>query len=214
MKEGYRADNPVSTFEPVNTDDREPTILAIPQVLRLLRAATTERAGAMLPYVVLGLFCGIRPTELRRLSWDDVDLAGGTVTISGKVAKMRGRRIVSIADNAAAFLLEHAAAHTPLVPANWRKDFAAVRAAAGLADWTADILRHTAISYHLGKHKDDAAAAAWAGNSADVIHRHYKGLVKAADVEAFWSITPASLDNIVSPQFQSAQKYLKIVVAT
>jgi hypothetical protein len=33
--------------------------------------------------------------------------------------------------------------------------------------------------------------AAWAGNSPDIIQRHYKGLMKKADAKAFCSITPS-----------------------
>jgi len=36
-------------------------------------------------------------------------------------------------------------------------------------------MRHTAISMYLAKHKDEGEAASWAGNSPNVIHRHYKG---------------------------------------
>ena len=51
-------------------------------------------------------------------------------------------------------------------------------------------MRHTAISMYLVKHKHEGEAASWAGNSPNVIHRHYKGVVKEADAAEFWSITP------------------------
>jgi hypothetical protein len=49
-------------------------------------------------------------------------------------------------------------------------------------------MRHTAISMHLAKHEHEGKTAAWAGNSPDIIQRHYKGLVKAKDAEAFWCL--------------------------
>ena len=33
----------------------------------------------------------------------------------------------------------------------------------------------------------------WAGNSPNVLHRHYKGLVKEADATEFWGLTPATV---------------------
>ena len=51
-------------------------------------------------------------------------------------------------------------------------------------------MRHTAISMYLATHKYEGEAASWAGNSPNVIHRHYKGLVKEADATEFWTITP------------------------
>ena len=51
-----------------------------------------------------------------------------------------------------------------------------------------DILRHTAISMHLAAHSNEGLTAAWAGNSPDIIQRHYKGLVRPADASDFWQI--------------------------
>ena len=45
----------------------------------------------------------------------------------------------------------------------------------------------------LSKHKHEGEAASWAGNSLNVIHRHYKGLVKEADATEFWTITPQTV---------------------
>jgi hypothetical protein len=80
---------------------------------------------------------------------------------------------------------------------NWRRDFDAVKRAAGwgsekkkLTPWTQDIMRHTAISNHLAYFQHEGKTAAWAGNSPDIIQRHYKGLVKQADAVAFWGIAP------------------------
>ena len=37
-----------------------------------------------------------------------------------------------------------------------------------------------------------ARALTWAGNSPNVVHRHYKGLVKDAEATEFWNLTPAA----------------------
>jgi integrase len=155
-----------------------------------------------MPYVVLGLFCAIRPTELARISWDDIDLKARTVTIGAKLAKMRQRRIVEIPNNAVQFLKPHAQDKTPIKGTNWRREFDAVKAKAGyggrsdekdeLKTWTADVMRHTGISHHLAKHQHEGKTATWAGNSPDVIQRHYKGLVNNKDARAFWAIAPVA----------------------
>lgn len=91
---------------------------------------------------------------------------------------------------------------------NWRRDFDAVKARAGyggrsgeeagLKRWTADVMRHTGISYHLAQHQHEGKTAAWAGNSPDVVQRHYKGLVKPKDAKEFWKIIPTKAqDNIL-----------------
>jgi len=56
-----------------------------------------------------------------------------------------------------------------------------------------DYMRHTAISMYLAKHKHEGEAASWAGNSPNVIHKHYKGLVKEADAKEYWKILPETV---------------------
>src|SRR5713226_3552722 len=54
-------------------------------------------------------------------------------------------------------------------------------------------IRHTAISMYLAKHKHEGEAASWAGNSPNVIHRRYKGLVKEADANEYWNMLPSTV---------------------
>lgn len=200
--QAYCSSNPVKSIEPIKVDRDEPQILALDGVKRLVAAAEAHRGGACMPYVALGLYCAIRPTELARLSWNEIDLKAKTVTIGAKLAKMRQRRIVEIPKNAIQFLTTHALTKTPIKGKNARRDFDAVKAAAGfggranknsdLKPWTADILRHTGISYHLAQHQHEVKTAAWAGNSPDVIQRHYKGIVNKNDAKAFWAIAPTA----------------------
>jgi hypothetical protein len=68
-----------------------------------------------------------------------------------------------------------------------------------LRPWIQDCLRHTAVSMYLAKHRHEGEAAAWAGNSPNAIHRHYKGLVKEADAIEYWTITPQNVtDKVLS----------------
>jgi integrase len=177
-----------------------------------MAVAQEYKQGVCVPHIVLGLFCAIRPTELARLSWDDMDLEAETVTIGSRLAKMRQRRIVEIPKNAVAFLAPHMAVQTPMKGKNWRRDFDKVKGLAGyggrsrggtvLKEWPPDVMRHTGISYHLAAHQHEGKTAAWAGNSPDVIQRHYKGLVKARESTEFWSILPAASKEII--QFRAA----------
>ncbi len=211
----FCASNPMGTIKPVKVERDEPETLTLAQARSLMAHAAAYKDGVVLPYMALGLFAGIRPTELARISWDDIDLEEGAITIGAKMAKMRQRRIVEMVcltendtkgkerklpASLIAWLLPHALRKTPFRGVNWRKDFDAVKALAGwgtatkqqpnLKPWTQDILRHTAISNHLAHFQHEGKAASWAGNSPDIIQRHYKGLVKAADAVEFWGILP------------------------
>jgi integrase len=200
--QAYCLENPVKSIEPIKVDREEPQILPLDGVKRLVQAAEAYKEGVCMPYVALGLFCAIRPTELARLSWNEIDLKAKTVTIGAKLAKMRQRRIVEIPKNAVQFLKMHEEEKTPIKGKNARRDFDAVKAAAGyggrsaekpeLQPWTADIMRHTGISHHLAQHQHEGKTATWAGNSPDVIQKHYKGLVKSKDAKEFWAIAPTA----------------------
>lgn len=200
--------NPMKLVDKSAVDAHEPSILSLADCRSLLVAARDYKEGLLLPYTVLSLFAGLRPTETARLSWDRVDLTDGTITLDGKTTKTRQRRIVKLPDNAIAWLLPMAPRHPKFVPPAFPRHFAQVKIAAGfkgkkgekakdgkpaLRPWIQDYLRHTALSMYLAKYKHEGEAASWAGNSPNVIHRHYKGLVKEADATEFWSITPETV---------------------
>jgi hypothetical protein len=207
--------NPMASIKPVKTERDEPETLTVPQARNLVEKAAAYKDGIVLPYIALGLFTGIRPTELARITWDNIDLEAGTVTIGAKLAKMRQRRIVemvcltakakdgrdyTLLANLIEWLTPHAVKKTPIRGVNWRRDFDAVKKSAGwgtgtdkrpsLKPWTQDIMRHTAISNHLAFFEHEGKTAAWAGNSPDIIQRHYKGLVKRTEAIEFWGIVP------------------------
>jgi hypothetical protein len=62
-----------------------------------------------------------------------------------------------------------------------------------LVQFVKDVLRHTGISHHLSWFNDENLTAAWAGNSPEIIHKHYKGLVTTLESQAFWTFLPAKL---------------------
>lgn len=197
-EKGYCATNPCAKIRPVKVERHEPAILTASQAARLLKAALEHRDGILLPYFALALFGAIRPTELSRLDWTRIDLKARSVTISSDIAKMRGRRIVELSPNCVAWLKPFAKSDGPIVPTGWREIFDVVKLKAGWGKppanrpWTQDILRHTGISMHLAEHEHEGRTASWAGNSPDVIQRHYKGLVKRSDAKQFWQIARPS----------------------
>lgn len=231
---GYTPSNPVDKIQRVEQDETEPAVLSLNECSRLMQAAEEHKGGRLVPYVALALFAGIRPDkELQRITWDDIDADSESITISGKVAKMRGRRTVEavkltkttgrgkdtlLPSNLFQWLAPHVKDRTPIKGINFRKDFDTIKLLAGfgtpdpkdekrkhLKPWVQDYMRHTAISYHFALFEHEGKTAKWAGNSPDIVHRKYKGLVKPSDVHKFWSITPGQASNVIQlPKEQAA----------
>ena len=220
VRRQFTVSNPITLVDKPAVDAHEPSVLSLADCRQLLAAAREYKDGLLLPYTVVALFAGLRPTEIARLTWDRVDLAEGTITLDGSMAKTRQRRIVELPPNAVAWLLPLAPQRPKFKPAAFGRHFRRVKKAAGfngkddtkakagepaLRPWVQDYMRHTAISMYLAKSKHEGEAATWAGNSPNVIHRHYKGLVKEADATEFWSITPETVKGqIVALPVQAA----------
>jgi integrase len=183
-------ENCMAAVANVKVDRKRPAIFDLPTVRGLLKAATDYEGGKTLPYFVLGLFCGLRPTEAERLTWDKIDLTDKLIAIETDGTKVRGgsERFVAISDNAVEWLREHSLSKKPI--AIDRKDFDAVKALAKLDKWPQDVLRHTAISNYQAEHRHEGLTAEWAGNSVEVVKAHYRRAIKPADAKCFWAIKP------------------------
>jgi len=181
VRRGYIGANPCDRVERV-TVDRKPPFILTPAQSRTLYAATPV---VMRPYVVLGLYGGLRPEEIPRLDWSNLDLAAGTVLVTGK----RRTRRVTLEPIAVKLLLEHPLRCGPVCPSNSTVDRWRGRAKAllGLKQWPQDLLRHTAASYLLTLQQDAGKVATRLGNSVKVLNAHYLNPPAAEASAEFWT---------------------------
>jgi len=204
VRREYAGENPVARVDPPRLERGEPVILSIREVENVLAASLTHKAGTLTPYLALACFAGLRPCELQRVNWDDIDLESKTLAVRSAAAKLRARRLVQLPDNLVPWLTPHFD-ETPIYPPNWRKDFDAVRRQAGFrgswakrgdesrAPWASDVLRHTSLSYRLALVKHEGEVARWAGNSPQILFTHYAGIIREADARVYWQLTPATV---------------------
>ncbi len=200
VAEDYALVNPVAKIATTARDQREPEILTLDEIKLFLRAVMTCKNDMPLAHAILGLFVGLRPEEIARLDWKNVDLEQRLVRIQGDGAKLRQRRVIEIPENAIVWLRR--CFGQPLAPSGMRREWDKARRTAGfkgswsrkgdenLKPWPPDVVRHTAISFHLAHGKDENDTASWAGNSPTTVHTHYKGLVNPRETAMFWSLTP------------------------
>jgi len=64
---------------------------------------------------------------------------------------------------------------------------------AAINPWPHNAMRHSFGSYFLGKTKDENLTASEMGNSPGVVIRHYRAVVKDAEITEYWRISPANV---------------------
>ena len=147
-------------------------------------AAATSRDPGMIPYLALGLFAGVRPLEIERLTWDDV--LDEYIEITAAKAKTRQRRLVSLSDNLKVWL----ALGGDLPIMNKRKRLARLLKIAQLT-WQPDVMRHSFASYHLAFHQSaDKTAFELGHRDSKMLFAHYRELVTKEAAQSYWDIRP------------------------
>lgn len=203
----YRVDNPIESVARPEFTREPPGILTVEQADALLaKAHETERELGLLPYVTLGLFCGIRTAELAALNWDDVNFRKRQVTIPARIAKKRRLRNIPIPDNAMAWLASYQGRKGPIAPPNSAHKLVRLARAAGVEPWPHNALRHSFGSYHFALTENAPETAARLGHKGDdILFEHYRALADKDDARRYFAILPqdASHETKVLP-FTSA----------
>ncbi len=151
-RQGWCDANPADAVERPPLHEQRIEILTPPQIKSLLRACEAPEFITMAPSVKLMLWCGIRPGEVQRLRWKDIDTREGVVYIDPSHSKTGGARAVPL--RGAAKMLhkyppESIKAEGSIAPQNWARLWRRVRQRAGFRTWQQDALRHTFASLHL-----------------------------------------------------------------
>lgn len=160
----------------------------------------------LLPFLVLGFFCGIRPNgELLKVEWRDIHLKDKNpeVVIRAEVNKTREARFIDLTPNACAWLetylkTRHSppAPSTRIVPFSFnilrkKREFIWNQAREENATWVPTGMRHTFASCYYAKFESvDNLLKQLGHGSADMLRKSHKRAVSKEEAEKFWSIMP------------------------
>lgn len=61
----------------------------------------------MIPWLAIAAFAGLRTAEIQRLEWSEVNLSRRHIEIKAGSAKTTARRLAPVANNLAAWLVDH-----------------------------------------------------------------------------------------------------------
>lgn len=148
--------NPVKLVERKKIVEKEIEPLSLAQTRRILKTAMQPKLEKFMPAVCLLIFAGIRPREVRRLHWGDIDLIENTITVRSQCSKTGGVRQVEICPALKRILMRYRAQpETPMCPAGWTARWRTIRDKSGFKGiWVQDVLRHTYASFY-AKHFAD-----------------------------------------------------------
>jgi integrase len=195
----------VEAVQQAKEDNGEIEIFTPAEMQQILTATRPE----MIPWLAIGGFAGLRSAEIQRLDWREVNLKERHIEIKASKAKTAARRLAPITDNLAAWLkarekesgkvtgFESWWNQIPKIveAVNEQRKKSAEQSGKTFSDedkfsWKHNALRHSFISYRLTAIKNAAEVALEAGNSPQMIFKHYRQLVTEAEAKMWFSIMP------------------------
>ncbi len=134
--------------------EKEIKPLTFSQTRRLLQTAQKFKDCAA-PVAIMTL-AGVRPREVRRLKWRDIDLEENAITVRSQCSKTGGVRQVEICPALKNILnTSKPEEDSNVCKRNWTRKWKSIRDDAGFKSvWTQDVLRHTYASFYAKRFHD------------------------------------------------------------
>ena len=197
-------------------ETKEPQILTPSEANRLVNAALHNPELDMFEAVTLGLFCGIRTEELKKLDWKDIRVHEGFVTVGSSIAKKRSIRNVELSDNALKWLSLSSKEGGKVTRSEYFNDydhrFRKLLTKAGFTkkmkeddkeriviDWKKNAMRHSFGTYHFALHGNSIKTSNELGHRQgdNVLFEHYRALATKKQAEKYFGIVPPANANKV-----------------
>jgi integrase len=182
---------------------------------RELMAVMEQADPAMVPFLAIGAFAGLRHAEIQRLDWSEVRLDDGFIEVKASKAKTASRRLVPILDNLKRWLVPHRHVDGKVCKYSnvskqlmWLAESVDARMKehdpkAGFT-WKHNAMRHSFISYRVAQVHDVAKVSLEAGNSPRMVLSNYRELVRLADAEKWFAVTPEAVEAVKAAREKSA----------
>ena len=150
VKRGWCDSNPVARVEATRVVEQQVPILTPQEIETLKQTAENYHSGSCAAAVEMMLYTGIRPHEVSRLTWEQVDLQEKAIYILPRHSKTGGSRRVTIHKPLMRIQLTHKRKdHNKICPPNRLMHWRMLRQAAGWSNekkWPQDALRNTFAS--------------------------------------------------------------------
>lgn len=148
--------NPIKRIERKKVVEKEIQPLKLAETKRLIKTAQNESPEYAVVAALL-VYTGIRPCEVRRLTWRDIDTEEKTITVRSQCSKTGGVRQVEIPPVLNRVLIAHSRElkEEKICPTDWQRRWRKIRDNSGFRGrWVQDVLRHTYASFHAKNYAD------------------------------------------------------------
>ena len=147
--------NPIKRIERKKVVEKEIQPLKLTETKRLIKNAQRESPVYAIVAALL-VYTGIRPREVRRLTWRDIDTEEKTITVRSQCSKTGGVRQVEIPPVLNRLLITHKSQNSShICPTDWQRRWRKIRDNSGFRGrWVQDVLRHTYASFHAKNYAD------------------------------------------------------------
>ena len=175
QQRGWCSTNPMYNVEKPRISEKPIRILSREEIEQLISAANDYRGGICLPAVGLMLYAGLRPHEVARLRWADINLIHKSICIQPQHSKTGGARRVSIHPPLLSILSRTAQSpQSSICPRNWLHHWRELHRTGGFSPWQPDVLRHTFATHHLATFRSYAELQLEMGHrSAELLRTRY-----------------------------------------
>ena len=204
VKRGWCDANPVTRVEAPRVVEKQVPILSPQEIERITTTAEVYQSGSCAAAVGMMLYAGIRPHEVARLTWEQVDLREQAIYILPRHSKTGGARRVTIHKPLLRILRKRKGEdNEKICPANWLHHWRELRRAAGWDSparrWPQDALRHTFASYHLSYFRSFAELQLEIGHrDAALLRTRYVDQRGVRNAQRFWGQSERSEDIVAA----------------
>jgi integrase len=200
LRDGHRwvNFNPAANIAFKKIDVEEVEILENKEVKELLKAAVAYNGGRQVPWLVLGLFGGLRRDEADAAQWEDVDFQNDTLKVRAAKARSAGNRYVHIEPVLKAWLENYKPenARGPIGTMRYarRNDLAELSEQTGL-ELNKNFYRHTYGSNHLWRPNGNKqhTMLMMGHTSVKTFDGYYNKPRPKMVALAYWDLTPESV---------------------
>lgn len=182
-------ENPCDRLDKLQRDMSQIAALSLDECKRLLYAVILMEDKATAACVAVGLFAGLRPSEINDLKTEDI--LKDKIRVSGGKLRRKLKRATPIPPVLTEWLKEF-----PFTgpPTGWSSKLKRLKKATKAKKWVQDIIRHTSITFQTERDKNEALTAYNCGTSIQMMNRHYRDTIDdEKTIAEFWSLSPAKL---------------------